>query len=71
MAMSEQARDSIGGLLGQQEPEPLRILDNRDCREIGNCEWNATDLVSTIPRLLSSPEVYIFAAERIERDSRK
>lgn len=38
VAMSEQVRGSIGGLFGQQEPEPFRIRDNRDCREIGNCE---------------------------------
>lgn len=40
VATSEQVRVSMGGLFGQHEPEPFRILDNRDCREIGNCERN-------------------------------
>lgn len=38
VAISEQVRESIGGLFGQHDPEPLRILDNKDWREIGNCK---------------------------------
>lgn len=36
VAMSEQVSESIGGLFGQHEPEPFRIFDNRDWREIGS-----------------------------------
>lgn len=39
VAMSEQVSESIGGLFGQHEPDPFRIFDNRDWREIGSWKY--------------------------------
>ena len=36
VAISAQAKPSVGGLLGQQDPPLFVRRDNRDCSDIGN-----------------------------------
>lgn len=40
VAISKYAVDSGAELLGQQDPEPLRMRESRDCRETGSCNHN-------------------------------